>query len=709
MATIDSTGTRPDSWDTEAAAQHVEAALEALADRLHVPVDPGLGLARARRSAGVAKWCEREDLLRSLEALCRGVAVDAARGTTTPAAAFAQLQVPFVLATAPGQAAPWLVVLERARQKVRVLGLGWLRRDAFLAAAGTADRPVEVLTATPAAPLSTLAFPDHGSPRQRVAALLGLERDDLWVVLVYAACVGLLSLAAPVAVQALVNTVAYTGLTQPLVVLSLFLFAALGSAATLRALQARVIEFLERRLFVRTAIDFGHRFPRLERGPAPWAAVKFLEVVSLQKATAVLLSDGVAVVLQAAVGLTLMAFYHPYLLAFGLLLALSVVALVALRWQRGFDTAYDESEAKYAVLDWLEELARVPRVFRGASGLRFAAEQTEVRVRGWLRARHGHFRVVFGQTVGALALHVVSGTLLLAVGGWLVMIQQLTLGQLVAAELVVASVTDALLKLGKLLQKGYDFGVSLEKVGAVLDEPLRAEQAGQPLPGGQAGLRVQAVEAADAASGVPATTFEVPSGGRAAFYGPPGSGKGALADWLAGDRVPASGSVELDGVPVATVDLQQLGACVARVSPGGTFAGTLFDNVAVGRAEATPANVRAALTRVGLWDVVRALPQGVDTALEPDGAPLSHGQVAQLLVARALAGGPRLVVAEDFFEGLPQVSRDACVRALTRAPAPWTLVVLTADSGSALAGACGRVEPMEALRRRADVAEAASP
>ncbi|MBL8955805.1 MAG: hypothetical protein JNK82_33840 [Myxococcaceae bacterium] len=153
----------------------------------------------------------------------------------------------------------------------------------------------------------------------------------------------------------------------------------------------------------------------------PHVANRFFEHVNLQKAASALLVDGVAVTLQAGTGLLLMAFYHPYLLAFGLALSLAVAALLVLPWRRGLATAYDESSAKYAIGEWLEELSRVPQAFQGRAAAHWASEQAELRVRTWLKARSAHFRVSFGQMAGALVLHAVASTLLLAVGGAVVM------------------------------------------------------------------------------------------------------------------------------------------------------------------------------------------------------------------------------------------------------------------------------------------------
>ena len=94
---------------------------------------------------------------------------------------------------------------------------------------------------------------------------------------------------------------------------------------------------------------------------------------------------------------------------------------------------------KYQLVEWLEEIARHPLLFKGPGGAAFALARADDLVRGYLDARREHFRILMRQIVGLLALEVAAGTALLGVGGWLVLNQQLTLGQLVAAEIMRAA------------------------------------------------------------------------------------------------------------------------------------------------------------------------------------------------------------------------------------------------------------------------------
>lgn len=572
----------------------------------------------------------------------------------------------------------------------------WMSVEALYEVLGVGSHPW--LTAVPAAPLEDLGGADHGphpSAARRLLALVNLERDDLQVILIYAVAVGLLTLALPIAVQALVSTVAFGTLLQPIVVLSLMLLAALTFQATLRALQTRVVESLQLRVFVRTATDLAWRLPRVTRetadtGFGPESVNRFFDVLTVQKTASVLLTDGLATMLQITIGLIVLAFYHPALLAFDIVLLLMALAVVIIPFRRGLKTSIDESYAKYDVAAWLEELARPGSALRGAAGASFAAERADALTGRYLEARRRHFQVVFGQTLGALGLQVFASVALLGLGGWLVVQQSLTLGQLVAAELIVAAAASSLAKLGKLLDATYDLLTALDKLGHLVDLPIEDPSRGEPVPG-QGAMRVEVHGAR--AGDQPALDLQVPAGGRLAVVGAEGH---PLGEWLGALRVPTQGAVSFNAVETSRARSPALRDRVAFVQHGDFFEGSLLENLTLSRVGVTTADARAALERVGLLDELRALPGGLDTRLTHDGLPLTPSQLTRLLVARALAGSPRLIVMQESLESLEPAARALCVSALTRPGAPWTLVALVTDPGAALARACERAVTLPA-------------
>jgi len=545
------------------------------------------------------------------------------------------------------------------------------------------------------------------TPWQRLRAVLAPERVDLWVVLVYGIAVGLLSLAVPITAQSLVNTAAFGTLVQPVVVLALVVFGMLVLAGGLRGLQVVVAERLQQRLFARMSIDVAHRLARTRQ--EAWdehrgteLINRFLDVMTIQKATALILLDGFALVLQAVIGMVLLALYSPFLLGFDVLL-LGGMAFVIFGLGRGaVRTSVEESYRKYEVVGWLEELARVPMAFKGPDGAALALKRTDDVTQAWLEARQGHFRVLLRQVLGSLALQALASALLLGLGGWLVVRQQLTLGQLVAAELVVTPVVSSFAKIGKYLETLYDLLAAVDKVGYLFDLPLERE-GGEPLPDKEArpaSLRMLEVTLDSPGPGRPVlkgVTLEVAPGSRVAVVGPHGAGKSLLASLALGLRTPTQGAVELDGVDLREVRLEEVRSRTALVRGIELFEGTLLDNMRVGRESLTLHEVREALATVGLLEEVAALPEGLQTHLSGGGhQPLSTGQAQRLMLARALAGRPRLLVLDEALDSLDANVRTRMLETVLAPGAPWTVLLTT--HLPELAARCERVLRLEGGR-----------
>jgi ABC-type bacteriocin/lantibiotic exporter with double-glycine peptidase domain len=571
-------------------------------------------------------------------------------------------------------------------------------------------RRVVAVLASRAAPLSALGGThgghghDHGhdqghghpSPMRRLMGLLREQIPDLWVMVVYAAAVGLLTLVTPVAVQALVNSVAFGTLLQPVVVLTAVVFIGLAFAGLIRALQVHVVEILQRRVFVAVSADLAARLPRVQAAAfdgahGPELVNRFFDVLTVQKAVASLLLDGVALVLQSAVGMVLLAFYHPVFLAFDVVLLLCIAAVVFLLGRGAARTSIEESRTKYAVAAWLEELARHPDLFRATGGAAFASARTDDLVRRYLGARQGHFRVLFRQIGATLVLQALLSTLLLGLGAYLVIARQLTIGQLVAAELIVSAVVAGLAKFGKHLESLYDLLAAVDKLGHLVDLPLeRLDGEVPPAAEGGAAVRLRGVSLSYAGGPevLRGLDLDLSPGDRVAIVGPGGSGKSALAEVLYGLRPPDGGRIEVDGVDLREIWLPALREQVALVRGGHVFAGTALENVVAGRPDVRPEDARAALRAVGLFEELAALPAGNATALSASGHPLSSSQVLRLSVARALAGRPRVLILDGVLDSLDRHARDVVFAAVTGQQG-CTLLLLTGEP--ALAARCPQV------------------
>lgn len=523
------------------------------------------------------------------------------------------------------------------------------------------------------------------SPIKRLLRLLFPERRDITIVIAFSVGVGIMTLATPVAVQALVNFVAFGGLLQPLVILGLLLLVFLSVAGAMRVFKTWVVEVMQRRIFVRVATDLSQRLPRVrldayDHGHGPELVNRFFDVLTVQKAGAALLLDGVGVVLQTLIGLTILAFYHPVLLAFDALLVVAIFFVLFILGRGAVRTAITESKAKYAVAASLEEIARNPTSFKLAGGPAFAHQRTDQLAVEYVSARRKHFSIVLRQVVGAVALQAAAGTALLTIGGWLVIEGQLTLGQLVASELIVSIVLASFAKIGKQLESYYDLLAGVDKLGQLIDLPVE-RATGQCYTARKTGLEV-AINGISFGYRAGENLLEdfnlrISGGDRVCVVGSHGSGKSTLADILYGLREPDFGNIELDGIDMRELDLRSIRHDVVLVKGFEMIEGTVTDNIRMNRASVTMEDVRRALSDVGLLAEMRSLPDGLDTWISSSGAPLSLGQAKRLMLARAIAGRPRLLVLDDLLDDLDKEARQSVIDMLVSPERSWTLIVFS--------------------------------
>lgn len=564
---------------------------------------------------------------------------------------------------------------------------------------------------------------DHGhpSPWQRLQMFMAPEWSDIWIVLVFALVIGMLTLATPITVEALVNTVAFGTLLQPLLVLSIILLTFLGFAASLRFLQKFVVELMQRRLFARVAARLAWQLPRVRldqaHGFQPELLNRFFDVITMQKIVAQLLLDGLTVVLTVSLGMIILAFYHPWLLAVDAVLLLLLAFVVFVLGRGAVRTSIAESKSKYAVAGWLEDIARCPTMFKSAGAAELALSRTDLLTNDYLVSRQTHYRVLMRQIISALALEAVASAVLLGLGGLLVIQGQMTLGQLVAAELIVTLIVAAIAKFDKHLESFYDLLTSIDKLGHLFDLPVESSvgvmHVGRTGPAALS-LRKAAVYFGDGHAELPFGSFDTSPGEVVAICGPAGSGKSTLFDVLFRIRELSSGRVLLDEFDLTDLRPDVLRQHVALVRGVEIIEGTLAENVHLHRAEISISEVRATLQRVGLSETARGIGEpgldhspptgesdagttpefhsrvfGLETELSYDGKPLSESQARRLMLARALVGKPRLLLIDGLLDSLNDQEAQQLIGELKKSRESMTTLVVTGRRD--LAKQCDRI------------------
>ncbi len=487
--------------------------------------------------------------------------------------------------------------------------------------------------------------------------ILGPEKRFYVLAVIYGVGISLLSLATPISVQMLINTVANTGLTTPLVVLSLTLFFLLLLSGLLQAMRIHLMDLFGRRFYARMVSEMSLRSiyaknPFFDDNREAPLFNRYFDIIIVQKRLPVLFVGGFTIVLQSVVGFVLVSFYHPYLLVFNLM----VVSLVYLTWaiwgKRAIKSAMEVSHKKHAAAAWLEGLGGSNGFFKTSRHVADALHRTDRATRDYIEQHERHFRHHFSQTLMFLFIYAAASATLLGLGGWLVIQGQLSLGQLVAAELVLSVVFVGISQLGTYLTYFYDLCAAVEELSlfhCVEQDPPELQQ--QPVTG-DSSLRLASARGQSRGTSL-SLDFSLPSGSRVF----------ATSDSLAAQRIftgllkrktnPESGYIALGGKDFETFQTHQIRQEIIVLDRPSVVESTIREYLYFSTQDEVGEDVLKVLETVGLESVVSQLPGGLDTLIAATGWPLSITETMQLKLAAAIIARPRVLVLSQIFDVMP--------------------------------------------------------
>ena len=539
------------------------------------------------------------------------------------------------------------------------------------------------------------------TPVQRLLRLVGQYRREIRYIFLYAIVAGLINLSLPLGVQALIGQIAGGAINASWMVLVLIVVVGALLIGLLRFMQISLMEYMQRRIFTDSAVEFAVRIPRLNlevlrREHLPELVNRFFDTLTLQKGLPKLLIDGITGVLQILFSLLLLSFYHPAFVTFSLLLMGILALLFYWTAPRGIETSLKESKYKYKLAYWLEEVGRVAATFKLAGENRFPLQRADALAAEYLDARAKHWKILVWQFVSGIAFRVLVLGGFLVLGSLLVMDNQLNIGQFVASEILILFVVDSVEKLILLHETGYDVLTAIEKIGQVTDLPLEREGGvrvedfctDQPL---EVELRDLSYQYADSETPVLKNlSLKIRAGERVALAGYSGSGKSTLMQILSVVKRDFTGSLLFNGLPKQNLHLRSLREHIGDVSSQeDVFKGSILENMTLGNEHVTLQRVLQVADQVGISEFIRNSPEGLDTELLPGGKNIPRSIVTKILVARSIAAVPKLLVVEEPQGNLNFRDRLRIAQLLTDKSQPWTLVTVTADP--LLAALCDRV------------------
>ncbi|MFC6858751.1 ABC transporter transmembrane domain-containing protein [Zunongwangia atlantica] len=314
------------------------------------------------------------------------------------------------------------------------------------------------------------------SPWTKLWNLLKLEKRDILHVLYYALFAGLISLTLPLGIQAIINLIQGAEVSTSWILLTCLVTLGVGFNGALQVLQLDLVENIQEKVFTRASFEFIYRFPKmrvreLENYYPPELSNRFFDVLTLQKGLQKLLLDFPAAVIQIVFGLLLLSFYHPFFIAFGILLVVLIYIIFKFSLSKAVNTSILESKKKYHIAFWIQQVAANFRTFKIFPD-EYEQNKNNTLVQKYLEDRQAHFSTVKNQYKQMVVFKVIVTLGLLLIGGLLVLNQQMNIGQFVAAEIIIVLVINSVEKIGLSLETIYDVVTAVEKISEVTSKKL---------------------------------------------------------------------------------------------------------------------------------------------------------------------------------------------------------------------------------------------
>jgi ABC-type bacteriocin/lantibiotic exporter with double-glycine peptidase domain len=528
------------------------------------------------------------------------------------------------------------------------------------------------------------------TPLNRLTNLLKLDRKDILQVFFYAIFAGLVSLSLPLGIQAIINLIQSGRVSVSWIVLVVIVIIGVALVGILSIMQLRITENLQQKIFVRSSFEFSYRLPKIKfeeyyNQYPPELANRFFDTITIQKGASKLLIDFSTALLQIIFGIILLSLYHPVFIFFGLVLISLLYIIFKFSFASGLDTSMKESKYKYKVVGWLQEIARNNFSFRKKNNYEFALKKNDKLVSEYLKYRERHFTIIKRQYTQLIVFKVIITAGLLLIGGFLVLNQQMNIGQFVAAEIIILLVINSVEKIVIGLETFYDVLTAVEKIGQITDLQIEISQdTTNEICYNNITLEAENIKYKFSDSSdyiLNDINLKIQNEEKILLDGNNGSGKTTLIRILCGLLDPVSGSLFINDDTYRKIDLEQYRSQIGTILTGETpFEGTILENITFKNPSITQDQIKWAIDSVKLGSFIKSLPNGLDTKILPEGKQLSSSNAQKILLARSIINNPKILFFEEALDKMDTEIAKEVIDFLTAKENKWTLIVSSKNS-----------------------------
>ena len=495
---------------------------------------------------------------------------------------------------------------------------------------------------------------------RKLVAILQLDKKEVSAIYIYAILAGLVQLVTPLGIQSIIGFVMAGALSTSIVVLITVVVLGVFLNGLFQIRQLQIIEKIKQKIYTRDALSFADKIPhlnieKLDNYYLPELVNRFFDTITLQKGIEKILLEIPAAFIQILFGIILLSLYHPVFIAFGIVLVVLLYVILATTLPKGFTKNLLASDYKYKTAAWLQELARVVKTFKYAKKTSLHIEKTDELVSNYLIARTSYFKILLTQFWSLVAFKIIITAAMLIVGVYLLLNQQINIGQFIAADIVILAVISSVEKLILTLDKAYDTLTAIEKLDKIKSAEL--ESAGNETIAGSNGMKIDFKNVSfnypNGKNVLNEINVEIQSGEKVLIVGNSGSGKSTLLRLLTGTFTNFSGAIRINNVALGSYAIDSLRSNTGvLISQQDIFQGTIRDNITMGDSGVTNEELYQLTKSTGLESFIGGLEIGFDTDIDPAGKKLPEKIKQGILLARALFSRKTLLLLENPFDGL---------------------------------------------------------
>lgn len=512
------------------------------------------------------------------------------------------------------------------------------------------------------------------------------EKKDVTNIYFYAILNGLVQLSVPLGIQSIVSFV--MGATMATSIYILIAFVVLGTwlVGYFRLKVMQIIEKIQQKIFVEFSLAFAEKLPKVNLSATrkyylPELVNRFFDTQNLQKGISKILLEIPTALIQILFGILLLSFYHPWFLVFGALVVICVVIIFRFTMESGIKSSIEESDKKYEVASWIEDIAASIKTFKLNSKTEAHLSGTDERVVKYLDDRTSHFRVLVFQYKTIIAFKVVITLVMLVIGTYLLVNQQLNIGAFIATEIVVLSIMAAVEKLIISLESYYDVIAALAKLNKVTT--LQEEKFGEiTFDKNNDGFEVEFKDVNFAFNDhhriLENINFKIPENSLTVISGQLGAGKSLLLNMMTGFYDPTSGSILFDKIPLKNIDKVSLRSQIGMYLEDMTIIkGTVYENIILGQNETSAEQILEIAEEIGIEDFSSQFSNGFFTNISETDTEISFSSKKKILLLRALVGERRLLILEDPLDGMNDEFKTKMMEYLLKLKEKTTIIIVS--------------------------------